>query len=405
MPAEPFPHVVAVLRRAARPDESDGELLKRFVATRDETAFAALVRRHGPMVLGVCRRLLGNHADAEDACQAVFLILVRKASSIRPPEMVAGWLHGAARNVARRALRTAARRQRHELAAGMRPRPDGSDGELRAVIDRELDRLPPDFRTAIVLCDLEGLTRIEAANRLGCAPGTVASRLARGRQVLARRLIRVGLGCSIGGLAVPELSAAVVESIVRASTRPSPAVLALTRGALRAMTLKRYALFAAVGLTVAGLGLTVRPALPPAAAHVPSPPIAGLPPAPTEPIKDDDSGVRVATVPPVVVKTVPVAGATDVDPGLTEIKVTFSKDMQDKSWSWSSVSDDTFVKPAGDDAIHYDTDKRTCVMKVKLEPGKTYALWLNSEKFHNFKDPDGRSAVPYLLVFQTKKAD
>jgi RNA polymerase sigma-70 factor (ECF subfamily) len=402
MPAELFVEMFACLRQAARPD---AELLDRFVATRDEAAFAALVRRHGPMVLGTCRRILGNDADADDACQAVFLILVRKAGSVRPPGMVAGWLYGVARNVARRSLRMAARRWEHERAAGMGPRPSASDAELRAVIDRELDRLPATYRAAVVLCDLEGLTRSEAAGRLGWPEGTVASRLARGRQALARRLIRAGVGCTVGGLVVPELSAAVVESIVRVGTRPSPAVLALTRGALRAMSLKRYALFAAVGLVVAGLGLTVRPVLPPATAHVPSPPIAALPPAPPVPVKDDDAGVRVATVPPVVVKTVPMAGTTDVDPTLTEIKVTFSKDMTDQSWSWSQLSDDSFPKPVGDKPIHYEADKRTCVMKVKLESGKTYAIWLNSEKFTNFKDPDGRAAVPYLLVFQTKKAD
>jgi RNA polymerase sigma-70 factor (ECF subfamily) len=265
--------------------------------------------------------------------------------------------------------------------------------------------LPADYRAAVVLCDLEGLTRLEAANRLGWAAGTVASRLARGRQALARRLIRAGLGATVGGLVVPELSAAVVESIVRVGTSASPAVLALTRGALRAMSLKRYVLFAAVGVVVAGLGLTVRPALSPAAAHVTSPPVAVLPPAPDKPVKDDEGGIRVATVPPVVVKTVPTAGATDVDPTLTEIKVTFSKDMADESWSWVQLSDESFPKPVGDKPIHYEKDKRTCVMAVKLEPGKTYAIWVNSEKFANFKDPHGRSAVPYLLVFQTKTVD
>jgi Bacterial Ig-like domain len=111
--------------------------------------------------------------------------------------------------------------------------------------------------------------------------------------------------------------------------------------------------------------------------------------------------VTVDSVPPVVVKTVPEAGAKDVDPKLTEIKVTFSKDMEDGSWSWSTVSKESFPKVDGDPK--YLPDKRTCVLPVKLEPGKTYALWVNSENFGNFKDGDGRSAVPYLLVFQTKK--
>jgi RNA polymerase sigma-70 factor (ECF subfamily) len=110
--------------------------------------------------------------------------------------------------------------------------------------------------------------------------------------------------------------------------------------------------------------------------------------------------VTLQSVPPVVVKTIPEAGTGDVDPGLTEIKVTFSKGMQDGSWSWVTVSKETF--PTVDGKPRYVADKRTCVLPVKLEAGKTYAIWLNSEKFGNFKDPDGHPAVPYLLVFQTK---
>ncbi|MGL4553256.1 MAG: Ig-like domain-containing protein [Gemmataceae bacterium] len=106
-------------------------------------------------------------------------------------------------------------------------------------------------------------------------------------------------------------------------------------------------------------------------------------------------------VPPVVAKTVPAAGADGVDPAVTEIRVTFSKDMADDTWSWSTVSKDSFPKMAG--KPKYLADKRTCVLPVKLEPGKTYAIWVNSEKFVGFKDADGRSAVPYLLVFRTKK--
>lgn len=111
--------------------------------------------------------------------------------------------------------------------------------------------------------------------------------------------------------------------------------------------------------------------------------------------------VTLETVPPVVVKTVPEAGAGEVDPKLTEIKVTFSKDMRDASWSWVIFSKESFPKMDG--KPKYLADKRTCVLPVKLEPGKTYAIWVNSEKLGDFKDPDGRSAVPYLLVFKTKK--
>jgi len=111
--------------------------------------------------------------------------------------------------------------------------------------------------------------------------------------------------------------------------------------------------------------------------------------------------VTLESVPPVVVKAVPEAGTAEVDPKLTEIKVTFSKDMQDGSWSWATHSTESFPKLDG--KPRYLADKRTCVLPVKLEPGKTYALWVNSEKFGNFKDSEGRSAIPYVLVFKTKK--
>ncbi len=115
--------------------------------------------------------------------------------------------------------------------------------------------------------------------------------------------------------------------------------------------------------------------------------------------RSDD--VTLESVPPVVVKTVPEAGSAEADWNLAEIKVTFSKDMQDGSWSWSTLSQESF--PMLNGKPKYLADKRTCVLPVKLEPGKTYAIWLNSAKFGNFKDSDGRSAVPYLLVFKTKK--
>jgi RNA polymerase sigma-70 factor (ECF subfamily) len=111
--------------------------------------------------------------------------------------------------------------------------------------------------------------------------------------------------------------------------------------------------------------------------------------------------VTLESVPPVVVRTVPEAGAGAVDPGVTEIRVTFSKEMLDGSWSWVTHSKESFPKVVG--KPKYLADKRTAVLPVKLEPGKTYAIWINSEKFGNFKDADGRSAVPYLLVFRTKK--
>jgi hypothetical protein len=110
----------------------------------------------------------------------------------------------------------------------------------------------------------------------------------------------------------------------------------------------------------------------------------------------------VASTAPVVVKTVPEAGIKDVAPGEMEIRVTFSKDMMDQSWSWSTVWKDSDAPNLG--KPHYDTDHRTCILKVKLEPNKTYGYWINSQTFHGFKDALGHSAVPYLLVFQTKSS-
>jgi RNA polymerase sigma-70 factor (ECF subfamily) len=110
--------------------------------------------------------------------------------------------------------------------------------------------------------------------------------------------------------------------------------------------------------------------------------------------------ITLDSAPPVVVKTVPEAGAGDIDPATTEIRVTFSKDMQDESWSWSTASQDSFPETAG--KPKYNDARRICVLPVKLQPGKTYALWLNSQKFRNFKDASGQPAVPYLLVFKTK---
>jgi RNA polymerase sigma-70 factor (ECF subfamily) len=119
------------------------------------------------------------------------------------------------------------------------------------------------------------------------------------------------------------------------------------------------------------------------------------------PSNDSSDEVTLDNAPPVVVKTTPEAGATEVAPDLSEIRVTFSKKMLDKSWSWSTASKNTFPKVSGD--IRYLEDGRTCVLPVKLEPGKTYATWINSGRFINFKDRERRPAVPYLLVFETKR--
>ena len=179
---------------------SDGELLARFVADRGhrgEVAFAALVARHGPMVRAVCRRALLDPADADDAFQATFMVLVRRAAAIRVGDSLGRWLYGVSRRVSSRARTDRDRRRRRESSyravdRGSTPDQPGRS-ELLAALDDEVAHLPEPFRSAIFLCDLDGLTHEQAALALGCPVGTIKSRLARGRFRLRDRLVRRGL--------------------------------------------------------------------------------------------------------------------------------------------------------------------------------------------------------------------
>jgi RNA polymerase sigma factor (sigma-70 family) len=225
MPTTPLSVVLQHLLADLRLDEdgrTDGELLARFLRSRDDDALAALVRRHAPMVWSVCRRLL-NHHDAEDAFQAAFLVLVRKASHV-PRQAVANWLYGVARQTAVRLRATAAKRGRRETQAATMPEPtvlEVGDAELQTVVDEEVSRLPDHYRGVVVLCDLEGMTRKEAARQLGIPEGSAASRLARARALLAKRLAQRGVVFSGG-------SAAAVLSVGSASASLSPALVAST---------------------------------------------------------------------------------------------------------------------------------------------------------------------------------
>jgi RNA polymerase sigma factor (sigma-70 family) len=181
----------------------DAELIERFVASNDGAAFARLVERHGPLVLAVCRRVLRNHHDAEDAAQATFLVLARKARDIRRREALAGWLARVAHNLSVKLRASVERRRQSER----RPRPEAADGhsarnELRTVVEEELDRLPAKYRGPLQLCCLAGCTRGEAADQLGCTVGALKMRLERGRQLLRTRLARRGLTLSAVLLAV-----------------------------------------------------------------------------------------------------------------------------------------------------------------------------------------------------------
>ncbi|HEX5271995.1 MAG TPA: sigma-70 family RNA polymerase sigma factor, partial [Gemmataceae bacterium] len=194
---------VRKLAAAPAAEAADCALLERFVRRRDEAAFEALLARHGPLVLGACRRLLGDGADADDAFQATFLVLVRRAGSVRRAASLGPWLYGVATRVALKMRRAAARRHTHEGRAAMTARTD--DGpepadDLRPVLDEELGRLPEKYRAALVACYLEGHTHAQAAARLGWPPGSVAKRLARGLDLLRGRLSGRGLALPAAGL-------------------------------------------------------------------------------------------------------------------------------------------------------------------------------------------------------------
>jgi RNA polymerase sigma factor (sigma-70 family) len=155
-------------------DTPDQELVGDFVACRSEAAFAALVKRHGPTVLSLCRRVLGNHQDAEDACQATFLVLARKAPRLRDPRLVGSWLYGVATRTAAKARTARARQEVRERAAALTstdPLAELTVREAQGIIDEELARLPQKFRSPLILCCLEGLMRDEAARRLGWTAG------------------------------------------------------------------------------------------------------------------------------------------------------------------------------------------------------------------------------------------
>jgi RNA polymerase sigma factor (sigma-70 family) len=276
--------VLRCLRRVANIEarmESDQALLRRFLAQHDEAAFAVLMRRHGPMVLRVARRTLQNEHDAEDVLQATFLVLTRKAQTVRRQESLASWLHGVSYRLALKVRGTAAQRRQREQRAEAKtvapPLAQITVQEAQAILDEELSRLPDKFRAPIVLCCLEGLARDEASHQLGCPVSVLKSRLAQGRVRLRQRLVGRGLTLP-GGLGAVLLlegvvGGAVPQALIVATTRAartmaaggaasaavSSSVAALMDGATTAvLTGKAKALatfVVALGLLVAGLGV------------------------------------------------------------------------------------------------------------------------------------------------------
>ncbi len=255
---------------------TDAALLTRYTHVADEAAFVELLRRHGPGVLGVCRRMLGDVHDVDDAFQATFLVLAIKASCVQPPSAIGAWLHGVAVNVARKAKRDAARRGKGEMihiaAIDERETQMASieRAELCTLLDEELARLPRALREAVIVCDVNGRTRAEAAAELGWPEGTVAARLHRARRKLQDRLTRRGITVAAGGLAVVLTPETVTADLTRSteaaicaylgstkSTAFSSAVRTLADGVIRTMFTGKHALsvlaIASIVLTAGGL--------------------------------------------------------------------------------------------------------------------------------------------------------
>jgi RNA polymerase sigma factor (sigma-70 family) len=272
--------IIRHLRRAAllheAGDMTDGQLLERFLAMREEAAFEVLVRRHGPMVQGVCRRILCHVQDVEDAFQATFLVLIRKGPSLLPRHTLGNWLYGVAYHTALKARAAGWKRRTKERQAAAMSRSQAPaeemENDLLPLLDRELERLPDKYREAVVLCELEGKTREEAARQLGVPTGTLSGRLTMARRMLAQRLRRRGVALSGAALATvlaPDVASACVPPALLSSTLKAAAALAtgqaavgavssevaaLMHGMLKSMLLAKLKLSTVVLLTVATVG-------------------------------------------------------------------------------------------------------------------------------------------------------
>jgi RNA polymerase sigma factor (sigma-70 family) len=257
-----FGKVVDLLRRGCSISEPDGDLLDRFVTHRDEAAFAELVARHGPKVYSVCCRILGQHQLAEDAFQATFIVLAKKAHSVHPRSAVGGFLYGVARKAALSAYSVT--RRRKETLVGRVPETrlaeqSAADSDALAMLDEEIANLSKTLRGAVLLCELDGISRADAAKQLGIAEGTLSSRLAAARKQLAERLKQRGVALSTGLFAGLGSSAkAVCPPILEVATA---SVTSISEGVLRTMLLAKLKTSAMIGVLLAmliGLGGFVR---------------------------------------------------------------------------------------------------------------------------------------------------
>lgn len=267
---EPYPVVMDDL------NPTDGQLLRRYLRDRSDHAFEAIVQRFGPMVLGVCMRVLQNPHDADDAFQATFLVLFRKADTVKPPELVGNWLYGVAVKTAHKLRGRTAKQQARErqIPEGSEPAtvPAEREYDLQQILDVAVSSLPPKYRIPLVLCELQGKTYKEVARQLGVTVNVVSVRLIRARTMLAERLARRGVTTSVGMLVVvlsqvesaAEPSATLVSSTVNAVRRlaageptasaVSPEVHLLVKGVVNDMFLAKLKTTAAIGLVAAAIG-------------------------------------------------------------------------------------------------------------------------------------------------------
>ncbi len=434
MPSSPVTKVVEHLRKTMlRREEdrlSDGQLLDRYLENRDEVAFAALVRRHGPMVWGVCRRIVGHAHDAEDAFQAAFLILVRKAAAVKPREAVGNWLYGVACHAALKARTASARVRAKEKQVTSMPEPANvlrhDREELQMLLDRELSALPEKYRLPVVLCDLEGRTRKEVAAQLKIPVGTLSSRLATAHQMLAKRLARHGLAVSGGSLAAlfaqhaasASVPAAVVCSTIKTATLVaasqgavagvvSAKVAALTEGMMRTMLLTKLKIMTVIVLALTALGVgagfVTYQALVPAVAGADQPGQASKPDKdkqPNKPAKTDKDKLQGTWI----VVSAQFGGKPAPDEFVKSFKLVFvgdkvtvhPSDDGTEGGKGGSFTLDTKKKPK---EIDFGGDDKTTkgIYTFEKEQLKLAMAEIGQDRPTEFKSPDGTRLILIVL--------
>jgi RNA polymerase sigma-70 factor (ECF subfamily) len=387
----------------------DRDLLSAFVFVSQSSAdaFGEIVRRNIDLVYSAARRQLGDSNLADDVTQAVILLLARKAKTIKGP--LAGWLVSATYYACRDAKKMAARREYHEGQAALLRQESVSEADepqweaYAPILDEALARMKSSDRDAIALRYLKGMNLAEVAAMLGINEKAAEKRVSRAierlRQMMSGQVMMPAVAVIAlemlgrGSQAAPtKLAATIVHSGTAIGKGTLVAIIARKAGQAMYWTRLKIAAMVLGAVTAAGTGTGTVMVLAdekPAATPVLTPM--------TAPLAAQQS---MAPFPPVVVKTEPQAGLTDVDPNTTEIRATFSKEMLDSNWSWVQISAATFPSTSG--TAHYLADQKTCVLPVKLQPNHVYVLWLNQGRFQSFEDRAGHTAVPYLLVFQTR---